>query len=744
VIASKPKDGAEARTTVQSFEAAVLDEVSEAVVALRLDGTVAFHNHAARSLFGLSLELMTGTPLFELQGLSDSWRSSLRRGIDRARASEPLMVRSAHVRRDGSRVVTEQAFRPHRDASGTVDGVVLVIRDVTYEVTANKLLARRAAQQHALAELSTAALATSDLVQLSRRAVEVLAEVLDADHVWVDALQGSSYARLGATGSGPALPRAAMSLSSLAELEERDGYDATVIEDLSALEGAETEALTGSLMALPIRLGATRGLVAVHYGKAFAFAATDVAFLRAVGNVLSTAAERIDREEHIHYSALHDALTGLPNRTLLMDRIEHACGRVAAARETVVVLVFDLDHYTLVNDALGRSGGDRLLKLLVNHLMERLSERHTLARLGGDTFALLAECPGDAFAGAVGLADHILRVVAEPLTLEGTNHYLSVAIGIAVHQGDRSSTELLRNADAAMYVAKQHGGARYQIFDDTLLDRAVERLTMTNDLREAVEAEELVLHYQPQIDLQTGAVIDLEALIRWDHPRMGRLMPDDFLGVAEATGNMEAIGRWVVSQALDDLGSWSDDSRLAGVGISINLSVGELLSEDFNSELGALLQDPDIDPRRVTFEITESAAMDDPEIAIKALTRLRELGARIAVDDFGTGYSSMVYLRRLPIDVLKIDREFTDGVATEGSDDSAIVEATIGLGRALRLQCVAEGVETAAQESALRRLGCERAQGWRYAKALPLEEALEMARRSQGGALVPNGSPVPR
>jgi diguanylate cyclase (GGDEF)-like protein/PAS domain S-box-containing protein len=428
--------------------------------------------------------------------------------------------------------------------------------------------------------------------------------------------------------------------------------------------------------------------------------------------------ERRARGELIAHHAIHDPLTGLPNRLLFVDRLRRALG-AAGEGNRVAVLFLDLDHFKMVNDSLGHPAGDRLLEILADRLRVAIRPNDTVARFGGDEFTVLCTDVPDELV-AHDLAQRIATTVAKPIRLAEGEVFVTGSVGIALSGDELETPEtLLRNADAAMYRAKEHGRARAEVFRDDERDRAVHHLRTGNELHHALDRGELRLHYQPIVNLEIGKITGLEALLRWDHPQRGLVHPDDFVWLAEDTGLVVPIGSWVLEEACRQTARWRANG--SDVTISVNLSPRQLAEPNLTEDVARVLAATDIDPDALWLEITESALMRDAETAVRTLGSLRTLGVRIAVDDFGTGYSSMSYLKRFPVQALKVDRTFVDGLGRE-PEDSAICTAVISLAHALGLRAIAEGVETPEQLAELRTLGCELAQGYLFGKPAPADE----------------------
>jgi diguanylate cyclase (GGDEF)-like protein len=427
--------------------------------------------------------------------------------------------------------------------------------------------------------------------------------------------------------------------------------------------------------------------------------------------VMHDISERKRFESELAHQATHDALTGLPNRVLLLDRLEQALQRARRHHKRVAVLFLDLDRFKVVNDSLGHSVGDRLLVSIAERLGTVVRPGDTIARFGGDEFVVLCE-DLETQADAVAVAERVNAVISGPFEIDDAEVFVGVSIGIAFPDDiEAEAGTLIRDADAAMYRAKERGRARYEVFDNQMRASAVDRLDIENALRRAQERRELRVFYQPIISLDTGAITGVEALIRWEHPERGLLNPIEFIQIAEETGLIVPMGAWVLDHACRQIMRWQAQiPDLGPLKISVNLSGRQLGHPNLVADVKAIITETHINPSQVELEITESVLMDDVEMSEDTLGQLKKLGVKLVVDDFGTGYSSLSYLRRFPVDVLKVDRSFVDGLGTDPSD-SAIVTAIITLAHTLGLRAVAEGVETDTQLAELRNLSCDMARG---------------------------------
>lgn len=417
--------------------------------------------------------------------------------------------------------------------------------------------------------------------------------------------------------------------------------------------------------------------------------------------------------------ALHDTLTGLPNRTLLADRIEQAIAKVAEQGGCFALMFIDLDGFKPVNDAFGHHIGDLLLKAVAARLRGHLHSQDTLARIGGDEFVLLVELqePNDAMDVAV----KQVNLVSRPFRVAEHDLQLSASLGIVLYPGNgQDQHELLRNADAAMYHAKSAGKNGYSFFDVSMNSNARQQLQLLQDLRLALEQRQFRLHYQPKFDAHTCQPIGAEALLRWEHPQQGLLLPDRFIGLAEKTGLIIPIGEWVLIEACRQMRQWLDQGH-HGWRMAVNLSAIQFCHAGLVDSVARALQQNGLPANCLTLEITETTAMHDADASLTVLQRLSDMGVDLSIDDFGTGYSSLMYLKRLPANELKIDRGFVRDLEQD-SDDAAIVSAIVALGQALGLRIVAEGVETDKQQDFLTRLGCDSLQGYLLGQPVPAEQ----------------------
>ncbi len=452
-------------------------------------------------------------------------------------------------------------------------------------------------------------------------------------------------------------------------------------------------------------------------------------------SVALAAARRLDEAVH---RAFHDTLTGLPNRGLFLDRLAQTTRRAERARSPVAVLFMDLDGFKRVNDDLGHQAGDQVLVEVAQRLAGCLRPADTAARFGGDEFAVLLDGLGSESDAAL-VASRIMGALSEPLVLHGRRVSLSASIGIALRHG--AEDDLMRNADLAMYRAKSRGKNRYAVFTPSMHAVIVERVRLESELQLALERHEFTLCYQPIVAIADGALVGAEALIRWKHPERGLLSPDAFIPTAEESGLIAPIGRWVLNEACRQAVIWQESfGRSSPLAVSVNLSVTQLYQPGAVYEVAEALERSGLDPACLIIEITETLLMNDVELIARTLDGLKRLGVQLAVDDFGTGYSSLQYLRRFPIDILKIAKSFVDGIAESG--ESALAQAIVDLGQSLALRVIAEGIETPEQLTRLHEMGCTWGQGFHFARPLDaaaMTELLERSRDSAGTTQSPTG-----
>jgi diguanylate cyclase (GGDEF)-like protein len=442
--------------------------------------------------------------------------------------------------------------------------------------------------------------------------------------------------------------------------------------------------------------------------------------------------ERQVLEDQLRHRAFHDDLTGLANRALFANRVEHALIRNARRDGSMAVLFLDLDDFKTINDTLGHTEGDMLLGMVADRLRECLRAGDTAARLGGDEFAVLLE-EVDNENEALQIAERILAALRSPFVLQGREVGVGASIGISTgHHSSDGADAMLRDADVAMYIAKSRGKGRWVVFEPEMHVRILERMALRADLEKALDdGHQFHLRYHPVVDLSSGAMAGMEALVRWDHPVRGLISPVDFIPLAEETGLIVPLGRWVLEEAGRQAADWKARHG-TGFFLTVNLSARQLSDPELIGDVARMIQTSGLAPERLILEITESVLLHDAEPTVDRLVALKALGLRLAVDDFGTGYSSLAYLRRFPVDIIKVDKSFVDHV--EEREGAALTRAIVDMAGVLGLDTIAEGVERAGQAEQLLALGCELGQGFYYAKPMtgPEIDAFLSARAGTG------------
>ncbi len=425
-------------------------------------------------------------------------------------------------------------------------------------------------------------------------------------------------------------------------------------------------------------------------------------------------------EDDLYHQAHHDALTGLPNRVLFNDRLEQGIEKTRRSSKSLALLFLDLDHFKEINDSLGHAIGDEVLNVVTSRINSVLRSEDTLARLGGDEFTVIIENLTQA-QNASFLAEKILSVLAKPMIIKKHELYISTSIGISLFPEDGKSVEnLLKYADAAMYRAKAEGRNNFQFYSTEMTELAFERVVMESSFRAALKSEDFVVYYQPQVNAKTNKIIGMEALVRWNHPSIGIVSPTKFIPLAESTGLIVELDRFVMRTAMLQLSQWYKEDLAPGV-LAMNLSVKQLQQKDFIEIFKKMIKETNCNPQCLELEVTESQIMTNADEAIKILNKISEIGVSLAVDDFGTGYSSLAYLKKLPIDKLKIDQSFIRDLPDD-EDDAVISKVVIALAQSLNLKVIAEGVETEEQKKFLLQSGCENIQGYIYSKPVPADE----------------------
>ncbi|MGH2962934.1 MAG: putative bifunctional diguanylate cyclase/phosphodiesterase [Solirubrobacterales bacterium] len=589
----------------------------------------------------------------------------------------------------------------------------------------------RALQQREVAEFGQRALVGTPVNRLMHDAATTLQRVLEVDIAGIAELQEGGSSLLIKAGVGfrdgvvgkATLPAGHRSQSGCTLAT--DGP--VVVEDHlseTRFDASELARTTGvvSGVTVPINVGgAPFGILGVQSLSSRRFGRDEVNFLQSIANALASAIERRNEEEEAHHRALHDHLTGLPNRTLFEDRLGRALAEQERRGSSVAVIFLDIDYFKLVNDSLGHPAGDELLRAVAPRLKQALRPGDTVARFGGDEFGVLLEDISNE-RDATRVAERIAIALSPPFVVQEREHFVTASAGIAIGGAGQRPEALIRDADAAMYRAKERGRARYEIFDEVMRLRVAKRLRIENELRSAIDREELRVHYQPVVSLASGRIAGAEALVRWEHPQHGLLAPMEFVPIAEESGLITRVGRWVLEEACRQTVSWHRANPDRGpVEISVNMSARQLGDRELTPVVERVLDATGLDPMCLSLELTEGVLIEETEVMIGALCDLRELGVRLVLDDFGTGFSSLASLRRLPFDAIKLDRTFVERLGAERVDN-AILSAVVTLAQTLELNVIAEGIETEEQLAIVRSLGCHHVQGFYYSRPVTAPE----------------------
>jgi diguanylate cyclase (GGDEF)-like protein len=628
----------------------------------------------------------------------------------------------------------------HADG-GVVAGALSLAWDGGEELRAERAagaeLTRRLDQQSAVARLGELALRRPALDTLMGAACHAVAEGLGVDSVYLLEPAGETGLMQVRAGSGwsSGFVGSQFEMLSYADPSRRELYadGPVVIDDLPNDDAWRARPLrehqiVSSATVLVGRPDAPIGLLGAHSRTRRSFGGRDLNFLSAVAHVLHGAIEGLRVEEKIRHDALHDALTGLPNRTLLLARLRAAIAGADHAGQRIALYFLDVDNLKVLNDSLGHHAGDELLRAIGPRVRSVLRPTDTIARFGGDEFAVLCERIDDEAHG-LRIADRLVDAFAQPFEVCGEPRFCSISVGVVLSDptGQRGPDELLSDADAALYRAKDRGRGRHEVFDAGMRDRITARLRIEADLRRALDRDdELWVAYQPFYRLPDGEMAGVEALLRWDHPERGSIPPAEFIPVAEDSGLIVELGERVLRDACGQVARWRADTPVSWLRLTVNVSARQMALAGMPTTVGRVLRETGLEPTSLGLEITERLLMEETPATIETLHALQRLGVRLLLDDFGTGYSSLGYLRRYPLDVIKIDRAFVHDLGESGGGDAAIVQAIVGMAKALGMRVVPEGVESAGQLARLIELGCDYAQGFHLSRPLgaPALEAL--------------------
>jgi diguanylate cyclase (GGDEF)-like protein/PAS domain S-box-containing protein len=713
-----------------ALQAELLDEVDAAVVFADSSLVVRYWSRGAQRLYGYTPEEAIGRELLELMVPEENHSEALE--LQRI-APEGRPVEGELDVRDKQGRIIPVYFRvrpfPEGDEVGPGRGIISIGVDISARREAEALARRSFEKQEEIASLGRLALRGGSLEELFDHAISTVSRVLSSD--CAELVEGSPGSPSSIVRAAVGWPDRRVGAHIAGEGRSGPGYVVRSGEPILVEDWEQERRLVPSseLLARGVRstagvlvgdLGSPFGVLAVHYTEPGAAPSDCLPFLDALANVLADAIRSRNLQEQIRHDSLHDGLTGLPNRTLFLDRVGHALARNNRHPQSMAVFFVDLDHFKLVNDSLGHEAGDELLRLVGPRFESAIRPSDTLARLGGDEFAVLCEqLPSEA--SAIRIANQLMSALEEPVVLNGHGHSVSASIGIALTTTGSSASDLLRDSDAAMYRAKGEGRGRAELFDEEMRTRVLDRVRTESALRIALaDEDQIYVLYQPLVSLHSGQIVGAEALARWRHPEWGPVSPVEFIPVAEDSGLIHQLGAQVMRRAARECAAWQDNPDFAG--IAVNISVRQLVQPD---EVATLVREviaaEGITPGFLTLEITESVLIEHLDDARKALESLNDLGVRLSLDDFGTGYSSLSYLADLPFQCVKIDLSLI-GKIVASPQASALANAIIQMGHALDKQVIAEGVETLEQATRLQELGCDIAQGYYFAKPIAPEK----------------------
>jgi diguanylate cyclase (GGDEF)-like protein/PAS domain S-box-containing protein len=672
----------------------VTENAADMIAVVDSDGRRLYNSPAYQKILGYSPEELRTTSSIEQIHPDD--RQQVLNAAEKARRSgqgERVEYRMRH--KDGSWRTLESTACTVRNARGQTDKLVIVNRDITERKRAEELMVHNAALRHA--EEKYRAIFEDAVVGIFQMTLEgrplninrALAQIHGYDSPQQMLAEVSNVAHQMFVDPGR--------MAKLAQALEENGV----------VRGAEVEVYRrdGTKKWLLLSLRAVRdasGNVALHEGT------------------VEDISDRKVAQERVQYLAYYDALTGLPNRTLLQDRLSKALASAHRQNDKVALLFLDLDRFKNINDSLGHSVGDLLLKDVAERLKRTAREQDTVARLGGDEF-LIVVTDVNSIPDAAVTAERFMDAMTPEFVIQGHPLSISCSLGISIFPEHGADGEtLIKNADAAMYCAKDYGRDNFRFFTEDMNAQVVERLTLENSLRMALDNQELFLVYQPQMDIGTGRITGLEALLRWQHPELGLVPPDKFIRIAENSGLITPIGEWVLRTACSQARRWQDEG-LPPLPVAVNVSAVQFRQQGFRELIGRVLSKTGLGCQYLELELTESLLLSNADMTSSVLRELKDMGLKLAIDDFGTGYSSLSYLKQFPFSKLKIDRSFIRDVAVN-SDDAAITTAIISMAKSLSLKVIAEGVENEAQMSFLRALRCDEIQGYYFSKPLTVDE----------------------
>lgn len=733
VLIHQERKAAKKNEWLRQYNELILNSAAEGIFGLDLQGRIAFINPAGASMLGYrpgqllkkhAHEILSCGPQGPPNFISED-ECPVSRILSGSRGHEAS--ETVYRKKDGSHLPAVYTATPIY-AGKEIAGVVVSFKDITERKESEAKLRARERQQAAIAEMGQRALSGSGMDELLAETAILVGLTLGVDCSEVLELQPGGEELLVKAGVGWPI-EAPGSFRINADETAPHGYalltgEAVAIEDISAqnrfaFPAGHPACGLASSICVPVEGKDSKrfGVLGAHTAKRRAFNEDDLCFLKSAANVLAEAYERMSTEKQVWLLSYYDSLTGLPNRHLFNERFNQTLAHARRHREQAAVLFLDLDRFKSVNETLGHEKGDMLLKRISQRILGCLREEDSISRQGGDEFIIvLSNIEGPQ--NAAKTARKILDALTRACLLEGHEFYLTGSIGISLYPSDGNDSEaLIRNAHSAMYHVKEQGKNSFQFYASHMNAASSERIRLEGNLRKAIEKDEFVLYYQPQIDLASGEMAGMEALLRWMHPELGLVSPMDFIPLAEETGLIVPIGEWVLKTACRQGAQW----RKAGcqpVRIAVNLSMRQFKQREIVQTIKKIVEESGLEPGCLELELTESTLMQDAETVIGALHEFQRMGIHLSLDDFGTGYASLSYLKRLPIDRLKLDKSFVHAITVD-PDNEAISKAVIALAHDLDMKVVAEGVETRNQLDLLRSLGCDEVQGFYFQKPVP-------------------------
>jgi diguanylate cyclase (GGDEF)-like protein/PAS domain S-box-containing protein len=716
---------------------AMFDNAAVGITRVDLGGVLVDVNQKFCDMLGYGRNELIGKAIVDITHPDDYGQGAAYRGQVTRGAIKSAIGEKRFLHKTGATIWARRTMSVARDDAGNPQYVISVVEDISERKQTEERLAMEHAVTRVLAEAETLAEAIPKIIRTicetmgwhcgARWHWDKDAEVLRCVECWeIDTPEISEFMAMNskrtvnpASTPGRGLVRRIYNTGQpvwIADISQQKDLQRAAAVMKAGLHGA---------FGFPLLLGAeVLGVMEFFHRDVREPDDMLIQIAQSIGNQIGQYMVRQQAEEAVKLVATHDALTGLPNRVMFNQRLSHAIDQSKRHGRHLAVLFVDLDRFKVINDTLGHDAGDELLREVAKRFNEYLRTTDTVARLGGDEFVVLIEdVPDPLYVGS--LAQKLITALNTGFTLSGKEYHISGSIGVSTYPDDGDDLQtLLKNADIAMYRAKEQGRNTFQFYTAQMNVHSVERLTMESSLRRALERDEFVVHYQPKVDVRSGRMTGVEALVRWQHPELGLLAPGKFIPLAEETGLIVPIGEWVLRAACVQARAWHG-KWLPPLRIAVNLSPRQFLHGDLPREVMRILRDTGLNPAHLELEVTESTVMHNPERAAATLEQLKVMGVNIAIDDFGTGYSSLAYLKRFPIDSLKIDRSFIADLPGD-ADDAAITCAIITMAHSLRLKVIAEGVETREQSEFLRQHGCDEMQGHYVSPPLPELRFMEL------------------